>query len=155
MTDESKLLQALIEEPTRYTIDVLDGTMLPENIKNKKTLDFVVKPPTLEILSKAAIILQEVPEEILKAESLGLKEVAPYIDLIIKVICTVSYGQKGDYPDWYEPFFKSNITPKEAFGIFQEVSIKMQSDFFLSSFQIATKLNPLMLKNPGDLTHTN
>lgn len=155
MTDESKLLTALIEEPTRYHIEVLDATMLPENIKNKKSLDFVIKAPTLDTLAKAANLLQQVPEDILKAETLQLKEAVPYLDIIIKVICTVSYGQKGNYPDWYEPFFKHNVTPKEAFGIFQEVSIKMQSDFFLSSFQIISKLNPLMMRDPKDLILTS
>jgi hypothetical protein len=148
MTNEKKLLTALIEEPSRYSIAVLDGTMLPEKLQKKKSLDFVVKPPALETLTKAARDLQDVPEEILKAETLGFNEVLPYVDIMVKVICRLVQGPRDDYPDWYEPFFKANVTPKETFLLFQEVSLKMQTDFFLTSFQIASKLNPLMMQKP-------
>jgi hypothetical protein len=148
MTNEKKLLTALIEEPSRYSITVLDGTMLPEKLQKKKSLDFVIKPPALETLTKAARDLQDVPEEILKAETLGFIEALPYVETMVKVICRLVQGPRDDYPDWYEPFFMANVTPQETFLLFQEVSLKMQTDFFLTSFQIAAKLNPLMMHEP-------
>lgn len=157
MTNRQKLLTALVEKPSRYTIDVVDNSMLPANIQDSKKLDFVVKPPTLETLAKCAIPLQEIPQELMK-DNIVIKDVLPYIDQLVKVICVVSHGKETDYPDWYEPFFKKNTTPKEVFQIFQEVSLKMQTDFFLTSFQIASQANPMMMKNPKSrkgLIHTS
>ena len=149
MEDKAKVLTALIEEPTRYTIDILDYSMLPEKMKGKKTLDFLFKPPTIQTLSQCALSIEKLPKELLKPEKqLTLQEVLPYSDVIVDILCVLSYAKKEAFPDWYAPFIKQNCTPKEIYHIFQEVSMKMQSDFFLSCFQVAKLTNPMMMNKP-------
>lgn len=154
MNDKAKLLTALIEKPSRYTIDVVENDMLPEKMRDKKSLDFVIKPPTLETLSHCAIHLQGLPKEVLEAKELAITDALNHIDVMVKVICIIS-STKADYPDWYESFFKKNCTPKEIFGIFHETSLKMQTDFFLTSFQIASQINPMMMKMPEKIPNAS
>lgn len=158
MTNEQKLLQALIEKPSRYTIDVEDSAMLPENLKQNKTIDFVVKAPSPGVLAMCAELFQGIPQELLQEnKKLTLQEVLPHIETMVKVICRISHGKKSDYPEWYEPFIMANATGKDVFMMFQEVAIKSQSDFFLRSFQLANLTNPMMMKkiNQTDSTPTD
>ena len=149
MEDKAKVLTALIEKPTRYTIDILDHSMLPEKMKGKKTLDFLFKPPTIQTLSQCALSIEKLPKELLQTDSQPtLQEVLPHADVIIDILCILSYAKKEAFPDWYAPFIKQNCTPKEIYHIFQEVSMKMQSDFFLSCFQVAKLTNPMRMTMP-------
>ena len=151
MNDKQKLIAALIEQPSRYKIDVQDSTMLPDNLKQKKEIEFVVKPPSIGVLALCASEIQNLPNHLTKPEAqISFVDALPYCDSMIRVICILSHAKESAYPDWYEPFIKNNCTPKDIYHIFQETTMKMQSDFFLHSFQIASLTNPMMmnLTNP-------
>ena len=139
------LVQSVIQKETRYTIDVQDNSMLPEKMKSRKTVDFVIKPPTPGMLCQAAQHLLDIPREIMEKPTITLHDALPYIDQMIKTICVFSYGKKDDYPQWFEEFFKHNTTPDEIFKIFLESAMKMKTDFFLNSFHIASQ-NPMTLR---------
>tara|TARA_B100000378_G_scaffold236018_1_gene202687 strand:- start:6034 stop:6513 length:480 start_codon:yes stop_codon:yes gene_type:complete len=147
MNDQQKLIQAMIEKPSTFHVEVEDNSMLPENLKDKKEIDFVVKPPCLGALAMCSELLQEVPEDILNEQKeLTLNDVLPYANIMVKVICRISWNRQDDYPEWYEKFLLANATTKEIFMIFKETAIKSQSDFFLHSFQIASQTNPMMMR---------
>ena len=154
MSDVKKLLESVIQNPSTYTIDVQDGSMLPENLKEKKELSFNVKPPSMGTLARCGIVMQELPEELLSLEKdVTIIDALKHIDKMVKIICIVSHAKETDYPEWYEPFIMNNATSKEVFTIFQEVRLKMQTDFFLPCFHIARDGNPMMIhkmKNPND-----
>jgi len=149
MSDRKKLLEAVIEKPTTYEVDVLDNSMLPEKLKNRKTLSFVIKPPTISTLTRCAIHLDDIPEQLKKGENVNLEDAIKHTDTLIKMICVLSWGKATNYPEWYEPFMRENLTPKEVFQIFHESSMKMGTDFFLTSFQIASE-NPMTMKDRSD-----
>lgn len=169
MTKEKQLLTALVEKPTTYTIDIENDSMLPELVKAdaiKKADDYnkgrkkeeQIKPlfiitinsPTLHTLSHCAIHLQDLPEHLKDMQTVTLNDALPHIDTMVKVICVLA-SSKDDYPEWWEDFFKLNCTPKDIFQIFHEASLKMQTDFFLTSFQIASLTNPMMMRKPKGL----
>lgn len=151
MSERKKLLEAVIEKPTTYEVDVLDNSMLPEKLKNRKTISFVIKPPTISTLTRCAIHLDDIPEELKTGKSTNLEEAIKHTGTLVKMICVLSWGKATDYPDWYEDFMKENLTPKEVFYIFHESSLKMGTDFFLTSFQIASE-NPMAMKDRSDST---
>ncbi len=146
MEEQQKLLEALIEKPSKYEIDVIDNTMLPGDLKKRKTMSFVVKPPTMEVLARCATVILKVPKEILDRKDVDLLEVLNYRKEIAEIFCIIAHGRNTDYPSWYVDFILNNVSGKELFSLFQETSLKMQSDFFLSSFQIAKETNPMMMK---------
>jgi len=154
MSDVKKLLESVIQNPSTYTIDVQDGSMLPENLKDKKELSFNVKPPSMGTLARCGILMQELPESLLNLDTeVTTVEVLKHIDKLVKVICIVSHGKETDYPEWYEPFIMQNATSKDVFEVYREVRLKMQTDFFLPCFHIARDGNPMMIhkmKNPND-----
>lgn len=144
-TEQQKLLQALMEKPTRYTIDVLDDSMLPEKMKDRKEIDFVFKPPTMDTLLRAADQMQFIPTEILEYKGMpSLKDVAPHAHVLVRTLCILSWAKKTPYPDWYEPFLLANATAVDIYKMFVESTMKMRTDFFLSSFLLANQ-NPMML----------
>ena len=146
MNNQQKVLSALIEKPSRYHIEVIDNSMLSEELREKKEIEFVVRPPSMGVLAMCADEMQNIPKDFLMpGKQFTIQEIVPYIDNLIRCICRISHGKQNDYPLWYEPFMKGNLTPKEVYQIFHETSIKMQSDFFLNSFQIASLTNPMMM----------
>lgn len=142
--NKKKLIEALIEKPSTYEVDVVDASMLPDSLKKRKTLSFVVKPPSLEVLVKCALPLQDIPDNIKKGDKVKIEEAVKYVNEMVKMICILSWGKSSDYPEWYEPFMLKNLTAKEVFGIFYEAALKLQSDFFLNSFQVANQ-NPMAM----------
>ena len=147
MKDQQKVLQALVEEPSRYYITVLDGTMLPAGMQKKKEVEFEIKPPTMEVLAQCAIPLQSLPD---KPEKMTFKEAVSYIDQMVRIVCIVCH-RSTKYPSWCEPFIKNNTTPKELHFIFHETYAKMKTDFFLNSFQTASLINPMMMKTKREM----
>ncbi len=148
MGNTQKLLEAFIEQPTTYTIDVLDNTMLPEGIKDKKQLKFTIRRPTLKVLASMALPLSKIPKEIQFKENLELSEAAPYLRDMVKSIAVAMHGARGNsMPDWYEDFLFANLTDMELFLIFKEASIKSNSSFFLSYIHSASQTNPMMIEN--------
>lgn len=146
MNNQQKVLAALIEKPSTYYIEVLDSSMLPENLRKEKEIKFIVRPPSLGVLAMCAEEMLDIPKEFMTpGKQFTVQDITPYLDNMIRSICRISHGKKSDYPDWYEDFMKANLTPKELYQIFHETSLKLQSDFFLSSFQIAGLPNPMMM----------
>lgn len=150
MENKKKLLEALIEKPSNYEVDVQDNSMLPNNLKSRKTISFTIKPPTLEVLAKCAIPLQDVPEHIKEGKDIKIEDAILYTSQMVEMISILSWGKTSNYPSWYEPFMLKNLTAKEVYLIFHESALKLQSDFFLASFQVANE-NPMNMK---DSTHT-
>ncbi|WP_142783349.1 hypothetical protein [Changchengzhania lutea] len=149
------ILKALIEKPTTYTIDVKDASMLPDDLKGKQTLKFTVKPPTLEVLSKCASIVMGIPEDIRESKDLNIDEAVRYRSEMAQVFSILAHGKQDDYPDWYVSFILNNVTAKELYMLFYESVLKLQTDFFLNSFQIASTSNPMMMNPKNDSTPTN
>lgn len=149
------LLQALIEKPSTYEIQVSDNSMLPDNIKKRKTLSFTIKPPTLEILAKCALPALKIPESIRESKELKLDEAIEYRNEMAEVFAILAHGKATDFPSWYVPFVLNNLTPKELYMLFYESVLKLQTDFFLNSFQIANQNNPMMMNQINDSIPTN
>lgn len=147
---KKELIQALIEQPSEYVIDVLDGSMLPDKIKERKSIKFTIKPPTIDVLAKCAKVMMKVPKEVREKQDLELDDAIGFIDEMAGAISILCH-KKGTPPKWQLPFIKANVTPKELFMLFKEASMKTQADFFLTSFQTASQANPMML---NDLTRT-
>lgn len=140
------LLNAFQETTSTYHIDVLDNSMLPEALKQKEKISFVVKPPTIRILTKAGLVLADLPEELVFSEKqIDFREAIKYANSMVKIFCIISHGKETNYPDWYESFIMNNVTPKELYLLFQEVVLKAQIGFFLHSFKIQGMMNPMMI----------
>jgi len=143
--NKKKLLEALIEKPSTYHIEVMDNSMLPENLKRRKEISFSVKPPSLDTLAKVALIMEDVPDDIKSGENISISEATKYTGHMVKAICTMAWGKSGPYPDWYEDFILKNAEPADIYKIGVECSLKQQTDFFLTSFQVVGE-NPMMMK---------
>jgi len=153
---KQQLIQALIEKPSNYEIEVLDNSMLPEELKEKEIISFEIQPPTLEVLAKCSTPALRIPEEIRNSKDLKLEDALKYRSEMAEVLSILAHGKSTDYPKWYLPFFLNNLTAKELYMIFYESILKMQTDFFLNSFQIASQSNPMMMmEKANDLTPTN
>jgi type III secretion system FlhB-like substrate exporter len=145
--EQKQLLESLIEKASNYDIDVTDNSMLPDNLKKRKSISFTVKPPTMEVLAKCAIPLLNIPEAVREAKSVTLEKALEYRREMAEVFAIIAHGKNSKIPDWYADFILNNVTGKELFYLFQETALKLQSDFFLNSFQIAKETNPMMM-NP-------
>ncbi len=145
METEQQLINALIEKPSTYDIDVIDTSMLPQNLKRRKTISFTVKPPTLEVLAKCVVPLFNIPKEIREAEELALDEAIKHRKEMAEVVAILAHGKQTEHPSWYADFILSNITPKELYNLFYEISLKLQSDFFLNSLKIVSQSNPMQM----------
>ncbi len=153
---KQKLIEALIEKPSIYDIDVIDNSMLPDAIKNEKTITIEIKPPTMEVLSMCALPMFRIPESIRESKDLKVEDALKHVNEMVEVLAILSHGKSTNYPDWYVPFFRSNLSSKELYMIFYESTLKLQTDFFLKSFQIVSQNNPMMMnEKTEDLTHTN
>ena len=141
------LIQALIEKPTKYDIEVLDNSMLSDELKDKEVISITIKPPTLEVLAKCTIPALKIPESIRESKDLKLDQAIEYRNEMAEVLSILAHGKSDDYPSWYVPFFLKNLTPRELYMLFYESMLKLQTDFFLNSFQIANQNNPMMMKN--------
>lgn len=158
MTNKSKqqLIQALIEKPSNYDIEVIDNSMLPKKLKQRKTISFVIKPPTLEVLAKCSLPALKIPESVRESKDLKLEDAIEYRNEMAEVFAILAHGKPSDYPSWYISFFLNNLTAKELYMLFYESVLKLQTDFFLNSFQIASQNNPMMMmKKAKDLTPTS
>ena len=153
-----EIYESFSEKPTRYTIDVERGDMLPDNLAKRGEIHFNVKPPTFETLMALGLHLTAIPPEVLQNNDLTLAEAAPYMGIIIKVFCRASWGRPTPWPEWYEPFVQANCTPKELWLIFKDISEKSSTGFFLNSCQMMTVANPMTMRTDqeiDDLTHTD
>ncbi len=93
-----------------------------------------------------------IPQEVLKSANISLKEALKYRQEIAEVVAILAHGKSTDYPKWYVEFFLKNLTGRELYQLFYETSLKTNTGFFLSCFQIASQTNPMMMQ---DLTPTN
>lgn len=153
--EKQALLRSLIENPTTYELQVLDNTMLPEDLKDNKTLVFEIKPPTLEVLAKCALPALKIPEEVRESNDLKWQDAIEYRKEMAEVMAILAHGRKSEHPSWYVPFFLNNLTGKELYILFSESVLKMQTDFFLNSFQIVNQNNPMMMNEINDSTLTS
>lgn len=155
-SQKQHLIEALIEKPSNYNIEILDHSMLPDKLKKRKAISFVIKPPTLEVLAKCTLPALKIPESVRESKDLKLDEAIEYRNEMAEVFAILAHGKATDYPNWYVPFILRNVTPKELYMLFYESVLKLQTDFFLNSFQIASQNNPMMMmKKIKDLTPTN
>ena len=143
--EQQKLLESLVEKPSNYSVDVVDNSMLPGNLKDRKSIQFTVKPPSMEVLAKCAIPFLRIPEDIRTGGNKKLEEAIKYRQEMAEVFSILAHGKSSEYPKWYVEFVLNNVTGKELFMLLQEAGLKMQSDFFLHSFQIANETNPMMM----------
>ncbi len=145
-TQKKLLIEALIEKPSNYDIDVNENSMLPSNLKKRKTLSFIIKPPTIEVLAKCVVPILRIPEEFKAVgKEIKIEEAIEYRNEMVEVLAILSHGKTTDYPKWYPEFFLKNLTAKEVYNLFYESILKLQTDFFLNSFQIASQNNPMMM----------
>lgn len=152
---KQQLLKSLIEKPSEYEVEVLDNSMLPIDLKEKKTIKLIIKPPTLEVLAKCALPALKIPEHVREATNIKLEEAVKYIDEISETLAILSHGESTPYPEWMIEFFKKNLTGQELYYIFYESMVKLQTDFFLKSFQVVSQNNPMMMNNPKNSIPTN
>lgn len=145
------LINAFIEKPSIYEIDVNDASMLPKHLQEKDTLTFSIKPPSLEVLAKCAIPSLKIPEEIRNSEKPTFEDIIKYRNEIVEILSIMAHNKKSDYPKWYTSFFLNNLTPKEMYLMFYESFLKSQTGFFFELFpdckpeksnDTETKLNP-------------
>ncbi len=155
MKEETKqLLDAIREKPSVFEFDVIDNSMLKGKLRKRKTLVFTFKPPTLEKLTKIAEPLLKLPYEVLKGENNDPNEMLRFTDEMAEITAILAHNKPTPIPTWYKPFFLKNLTGKELFLFFKEMTVKMQTGFFLNSSQIA-RANPLINLNQNDSIHIN
>ena len=152
MNKEKKaILSALSNKPSKYHIEVVDSSMLPKELKKKKEITFVVKPPVLNVLVSAAEVLNNLPKSATDPKTPPL-ETAKYAQEMCKVFAIISHGNsKNDIPEWYVPFLMANIEPSDLVRLIQEVSLKTRTDFFLPCFQLASVMNPLTMTTKREI----
>ena len=143
MSAQAALLKALQEKPSTYEIDVIDPKPLPDNLKKKKQIILVIKPPTMETLSRVAEISMKIPEKVRTGEVEALESMA-YTKTICEILAVLSEGY--DKNPWYPDFLFLNITPTEALKLWQETTLKLRTDFFLPFIQSVESLNPMRMK---------
>lgn len=137
----SGTLDQLMQQPTRYEIDVIDKRRLPDHMKKRKVIEFIIKPPVLSTLAKVAKVAALVPEELPKKMTSF-----EHVDKMAKIMAILAHGNsKGGVPTWYQEFMVDNCTPMELTKMLQETTLKMGTDFFLHFFQIAKQMNPMMM----------
>lgn len=146
MEAQKQLINALVEKTSKYEIDVIDGSMLPQNLKRRKTITFTIKPPTLETLAKCTVPLYKIPKEVREADEIPLDMAIKYRKEMVELITIFAHAKKTEPPSWYTDFILNNTTPKELYNFFFELSLKLQSDFFLNSLKIVSQSNPMMIK---------
>jgi hypothetical protein len=140
-----KTLRALKNEPSRYKITVIDNSMLPDKLKERKTLEFVVKPPTIHVLTKLAIVVETVPESATAATGIT-KEVLEYIPVLSEMLAIMIHGNsKKEMDPWLIPFLEKNLTTQESLMLWQETALKIDTSFFLPFIQTAKAWNPMSL----------
>ena len=156
---KQKALNALMEKPSTYFIEVIDNSMLPTSLIDDKEIKFTIAPPSPGVMAMCAVYLNEIPKELLQPEAkVTLQDMLPYTETLLKIICVIAHGKESDYPEWWLKFLLFNTEPKDVYKIFHETALKMQSDFFLTSFQIASQINPMtmrMMKRKEDSTPGN
>ena len=76
---KNSIYTSLVNEPSRYTIDVLNNSSLPDNLKSKKELDFEIKPPVLSTLSKVSLVLNTMPKDVFESNHAGAVDLLKYI----------------------------------------------------------------------------
>ena len=145
MEAQQKLIESLIEKPSVYSIDALDRTMLPKKLRGKKQISFTVRPPSLETLAKCVVPIMEIPENVREAKEISIEQAIPFREQMAQCFAIMAHGKQSEVPAWYVPFILNNVTPKELYQLFYECSLKLQSDFFLTSLKIASQ-NPMMMK---------
>lgn len=143
MSKEQDLIQAFIRKPTTYKISVRNNSMLPKNIKKKKTIDFTIKPPTPYVLGLCADILGDVNDDVFSKE-VDLSVITSYQIEIAKVVAVLSF-EETNFPDWYVDFIRKNTELIELKQMMQEIAVKCNPGFFLNCFQIAKESNPMMM----------
>jgi hypothetical protein len=144
---KAQILSALIMEESNYEIDVVDNSMLPDHLKKKEVMEFVIKPPVLDTLNRMAKVAMRIPEEHRQIDT--AKEISiQYIEEIVEILAIMVHGNsKKPMPEWYVPFFMKNCNTEDLFKLYQESSMKIRTDFFLPCFQTANVLNPMMMIN--------
>lgn len=144
-------LNALRNKPSKYFIEVIDNTSLPEKLKNKKEIAFVINPPTFDTLTEIALITESLPEELFTNEAMN-KKALEHIGEIIKIIAVLAHGNtRKKMPDWYLPFLSSNLNLQETLQLWFECAQKIQTDFFLPFFQIARAMNPMTMRTKSSI----
>lgn len=141
-----KLLNTFINKATNYKVDVIDNSMLPANLKKEKQISFSISSPSLDILTKCGLILEKIPKEVRTStdDKQFIHKSLNYTKEMAEIFCLISWGKSKSLPVWYLPFILSNVTAKEMYHLFYEISLKMQPSFFLNSIQIAEMINPMM-----------
>lgn len=143
---KAEIFKALLEKPTRYFIEVINNKSLPESLKKREEICFEIKPPVLSTLAKAAEISNALPDMARDASITG-GNLMQYSKEMCEIIAIFSHGSsKKPMPEWYVPFLMDNLNPVEVLNIFQETTFKLRTDFFLTSFQIASQVNPMMMR---------
>ena len=145
MDSKKKIIEDFLQKPSRYTIDVIDNSMLPKNLQERPTIDFEVKPPTLFTLGQCADVLVSIPQEVMMAEDVSEAQALKYLGEMVKVFCLMSWAKETPYPDWYEPFLYKNLKGAEMFQLFKEIALKSQTNFFLSSLKMVNAANPMTM----------
>lgn len=151
-TARTLLLDSLMHKESRYEIDVIDNSMLPDNLKDREVLHFVIKPPVILTLTRMASVALRIPEEYRQIEVDPI-EVLKYGQEVAEIFAIMAHGSnEKPMPDWYVPFLMKNCTPADLLRLYQESSMKIRTDFFLPCFQIASAANPMLMKR---MTGTN
>lgn len=139
-------LEALKNRATTYHVTVIDPTALPDKLKERKEISFVVKPPTLATLTDVAVVIESLPQSLFEETAMSV-EAIKHLGSITEMIAILAHGDsKKDVPKWYVPFLTDNLTVEETLMIWHEAAMKLQTDFFLPFFQIAKQMNPMTMK---------
>lgn len=149
--DRQQLIDSFIRNPTTYTITIIEKGMLPKELRDKKTLDIKIKPPTLHVLTLAASKMGSIPEEIIDSNEVSALDALKYQKEIAEIL-SIFANDTEDYPEWYPDFIIKNIPSIDLLKIMQETAVKCSPGFFLSSIQVAAQANPLIMRKKADLT---
>lgn len=143
---QGEYLRALIEAPYSFKIKVEDHHHLPLELKQEKALSFTLRSPTLGVLAKVALLLSGIPKEdltLLEGSDLPKRFslMAKHSDTLMDMLCALLWGKPSDPPVWWKDFFRANLTKKELTELFFEAMERVDTSFFLPSFQMAEMMS--------------
>lgn len=154
MDQKKQLLDSFLKNPTTYTIEVRDRSMMPKGeIRDLKEMKVTIKPPTTYVLSLCAELLIGIPDEFLESKDMDLKKAMEYRTNMVKLLNILAF-EKKDYPEFMDEFLEKNLSAIDLLHIIQETALKCNPSFFLSSIQIAKETNPMMLMKKMNIDST-
>lgn len=141
MRSEQQFIEAVLDAPYLFKIQVEDNEALPEELSKKEALHLELKSPTMGVLFQVSKVFLQLPKEDLKvldgAEDFSerLQLIERHMDTLLEVMALLLHGKESAPPAWYVLFLRNNLTKKEVLEILTESLARLDTSFFLTSLK--------------------